>query len=100
LQWPLRSLQSLRCGWRAYMSVTQTLPRPTPAYLQNSEWIFDHIDELTHQYPNQWVGAYGGRVLAAGHGLGEVVQTAERLAPGHDIAYHFVDDGTLIYAAA
>ena len=72
-------------------------PLPTPEYMENSKWIHDHIDELAATYANMWVAAFQGRIIAAAPGLTAVTESAERQAPRYDIAYHFVDDGSMIY---
>ena len=71
--------------------------KPTAEYMVGSRWIRDHLAELVRIHPNQWVGVCQGRVVAANSDLGLVAADAERAAPPEDIAYHFVDDGTLIF---
>ena len=79
------------------MSFPTPLPVPTPEYMAGSNWIGDHIDELTAEYPNHWVAVYKGRVVGADPELGKAQDAAERTCPRADIAYQFVDDGTLIF---
>ena len=40
------------------------MPVP-PEYMRDSEWISAHIDELTEQYPDQWISVVDGQVIAA-----------------------------------
>lgn len=73
------------------------LPKPSIPYLRNSEWIYEHIDELTQRFPNQWIAVHNGAVIASGPDLSAVTRDAELVAPELEIACHFVNDGTLIY---
>ena len=78
---------------------TDNLPRPTAEYMENSNWIHDHIDELAAKYPNMWVAAHQKSVVAAGPGLIAVRKTAVSIAPEAEIAFHYVDDGSMIYGS-
>ncbi len=50
---------------------------PTPkAWADDSDWISDHIEELTEQYPDQWVAVVDRRVVAAGTDRSAVYQEA------------------------
>lgn len=81
------------------MTTPQVPPLPTPEYMNNRRWIAEHIVELVATYSNQWIGVHRHRVLAAGPGLDDVTHEAERNAPPYDIAYQYIDDGTLIFAS-
>ncbi len=79
------------------MNESPSLPLPTPTYMKNWRWIFDHYAELAARYATGWVAVHDGRVLAAGPGLGAVTDQAEKIAPPEHIAYQFVDDGSVIF---
>ena len=70
---------------------------PTAECMAGARWIGEHLAELVQAYPNQWVAVCGGRVVGANSDLGRAAIDAERLAPADDIAYHFIDDATLIF---
>lgn len=78
-------------------SVVDDVSPPSAAYIAASDWIVMHIAELARQYPNQWVAVHDGRVVGASAELGKTRASAESVAPRNDIAYHFIDDGTLIF---
>jgi hypothetical protein len=74
-----------------------SLSNPTAEYMAGVRWIAGHLDELVRAHPNQWVGVYRDALVGANADLGLAAAEAERVAPGEDVAYHFVDDGTLIF---
>ncbi len=79
------------------MDDTNAPPKPTAAYMAASQWIKDHLPELVREYPDQWVGVCMDRVVGADADLGRAGADAEKVAPAADIAYHFIDDGTMIF---
>lgn len=79
------------------MNSNHAPPALSAAHVAASDWIEQHLDELGQRYPNQWVAVHDGRVVGAGDTLREATEAAERVAPPEDVAYHFVDDGTLIF---
>ena len=81
------------------MSRSAALLTPTAEYMAGSRWIRDHLDELVRTYPNQWIAVFHDQVVGANPDLGIAAAQAEKAAPAADIAYHFIDDGTLIFSA-
>jgi hypothetical protein len=78
------------------MSQATQPPLPTKQYMDDFEWIKNHLDELAATHPDEWVAVHKGRVLAAGPGLTQVKTAAEAQVSATDIAYYYVDTGTLI----
>jgi hypothetical protein len=71
-------------------------PLPTKQYVDDFEWIQSHLDELGAAYPDEWIAVHKGRVLAADRDLGKVETAAQAQVSATDIAYYYVDTGTLI----
>ena len=79
------------------MSIANAAVKPTVDCMAGVCWIGRHLDELVRAHPNQWVAVHRDRVVGADADLGRTTENAEKCAPGEDIAYHFVDNGTLIF---
>lgn len=79
------------------MSANPSLLVPSAEYMAGSKWISEHLVDLVSKYPNHWVAVYRGRVVGADPGLGNAQDAAEKSCPPSDIAYRFVDNGTLIF---
>lgn len=67
------------------MTATERAPRsddvawgdPAPRqFVEDSDWLSEHMEELTDEYPDQWVAVVGGRVAAAGDDASQVYRTA------------------------
>ena len=74
-----------------------TIPLPTPAFNRNFDWIVQNFDDLSNQFPNQWIAVDQCRVLAADPGLDVVKKGATNSGTPGDTVYFFVDDGLLIF---
>lgn len=81
------------------MSTSAAPPAPSAEYLQDCAWIERHVEELVRDHANQWVAVHQGRVVAAGPDLGVVAAAARQAFPTGDVAYQFVDDGTLVFGS-
>lgn len=79
------------------MSQATKPPLPTRQYLDDCQWIEDHWTELVSTYPDQWVAVHKGRLLAGGPDLGEVSSRARSQCRATDVAYQFIDTGSLIF---
>ena len=60
---------------------------PLPArFWEDEHWLFEHIAELTEQYPDQWVVVYKKQVIGMGGGPSGLTQAIDQ-------AQHIVSDG-------
>jgi hypothetical protein len=60
---------------------------PLPArFWEDERWLFEHIAELTEQYPDQWVVVYKKQVIGVAGGRRGLTEAKEQ-------AQHIVDDG-------
>lgn len=80
------------------MSIPVSEIKPSATYMAGAAWLDAHIDEVVAQYPNQWVGVYKDRVVAADAELGKAKDTIPETIPRADVMFQFVDDGTLIFS--
>ncbi len=78
------------------MKSSSTLPMPSKQYIRDFRWIESHLDRLSRDYPNQWVAAHKGKVIATGDELGKVKAAAREKLGEKEIPVYFVDDGTII----
>ena len=63
---------------------------------RNWDFLHTHFLELREKYPNQWVGAYQGEIVADGDCRQSVLDEIERQGiPGADIAALFMRTGPL-----
>lgn len=81
------------------MASTDQLPQLSGAYEANSRWLMEHLADVAREHPNQWVAVHGQSIIAADADLGVVTVAAAQAASPSDIVFHFVDDGSLIFAA-
>lgn len=80
------------------MPATDQLPQLSDAYMENSRWLLDHLSDVVRRHPNQWVAVHARHIVAADADLGVATAAATKCAPSTDTVFHFVDDGSLIYA--
>ena len=58
---------------------TEHIPLPIPPpeeYWEDHDWAYDHLSEISRQYPNLWVAVVDKQVVAAGKVMSEVRATA------------------------
>ncbi len=79
------------------MSRVPPLPLPTPSEVEDWRWIDEHMTDLVHRYPDQWVAVQNGVVLAAGAAMDEVARAAETKCQSYDIVLEFIHSGTRIF---
>jgi hypothetical protein len=60
---------------------------PLPArFGEDERWLFEHLAELTEEYPDQWVVVYKKQVIGVADGRRGLTEAKEQ-------AQHVVDDG-------
>jgi len=66
----------------------------TPRYFwEDSKWFFEYGEEITRQYPNQWVAIYNQKVVAVYEG-GEWVKLDPELPVEPESCFtFFIEDG-------
>ena len=82
------------------MPSASQVPTLSPAYMDNSRWLLDHLSELSGDYRDQWVAVCGRKVVAANPDLSVVTAAAAQMSPVEDTVFHFVDGGSLILVLA
>jgi len=54
-------------------------PTLSRQFLRDRQWVADHMQELITKYPNQWIMAYNGKVIAHGEEVKSTWQRADEL---------------------
>jgi hypothetical protein len=79
-----------------------TNPRPpqpaSPEYWKTKQWLLRHDSELVQEYPDEWIAAWGDRVLSSGTDLTGVRDRARRNVGGDDFILWFVEATPRVYA--
>jgi len=75
---------------------------PLPAHFREDEhWLFEHIAELTEQYPDQWVVVYNKQVIGMGggpSGLTEAIDQAQHIvSDGERLVTFFLESKPYVY---
>ena len=66
-------------------------------YFDDQKWISEHAQELTEQYPDQWIAVYNKEVVTAGKDAGEVLRSAKEKTGGRDIALELLSSIRMLY---
>ena len=75
---------------------------PLPArFWEDERWLFEHIAELTEQYPDQWVVVYKKQVIGMGsgpRGLTEAIERAQHIvSDGERLVTYFLESKPYVY---
>ena len=75
-------------------------PLPT-RFWEDEHWLFEHVAELTEQYPDQWVVVYKKQVagIGGGHkGLTEAIEQAQHIvSDGERLVTFFLESKPYVY---
>lgn len=96
---PSTTMEKEKIEVESTMASTDQLPQLSGAYEANSHWLMEHLADVACDHPNQWVAVHGQRIIAADVDLGVVTASITPTAATSDVVFHFVDDGSLIFAA-
>jgi len=75
---------------------------PLPVRFREDEhWLFEHMAELTEQYPDQWVVVYRKQVIGTGggpRGLTEAIEQAKHIvSDGERLVTYFLESKPYVY---
>jgi hypothetical protein len=75
---------------------------PLPARFREDErWLFEHVAELTEQYPDQWIAVYKKQVVGTGsgrRGLTEAMEQAQHVVEnGEPLVTFFLESKPYVY---
>ena len=74
------------------------LPCPPPKeYWDDREWAYDHLSELSQQYPDLWVAVVDKKVTAAGKVIAEVRATARQKTGRQSFPVVLAERGIYVY---
>lgn len=84
------------------LSVEETaemrLPSPvSKGYWKNSEWAYEHMNEISAKYPNQWVVIFDKKVIAASRSGSEAEQIAREKVGDQEFVILFAEKGIRVY---
>ena len=67
------------------------------AYWNDSQWANAHLEEISREYPNQWVAIVGRKVVAAGLNLDTVISEAEEKTGHKEFPIYFAEGKLRVY---
>ena len=73
---------------------------PTPVsqeYWEDSEWAYEHMNEISEKYPNQWVVICGKKLVAASISGSEAEQIAREKVGDQEFVILFAEKGIRVY---
>lgn len=75
---------------------------PLPArFWEDERWLFEHVAELTRQYPEQWVVIYREQVVAVGRSRREARQAAvEKLGDVGPLVVYRLESKPYVYSSS
>ncbi len=74
------------------------LPSPGPKeYWEDSEWAYEHMNEISEKYPNQWVVIYDKKVVTASTSGSEAEQIAREKVGNQEFVILFAEKGIRVY---
>ena len=79
---------------------TEHTPLPTPPpkeYWEDHDWAYDHLSEISRQYPNLWVAVVDKKVVAAGKVIDEVRATARQKTGRQSFPVILAERGIHVY---
>jgi hypothetical protein len=75
-----------------------TLPSPiSKEYWENSEWAYEHMNEISAKYPNQWVIVFDKKVIAASRSGSEAEHIAKEKVANQEFVILFAEKGIRVY---
>lgn len=66
-------------------------------YWENSEWAYEHMNEISEKYPNQWVVIYDKKVVAASTSGSEAEHIATEKVGNQEFVILFAEKGIRVY---
>jgi hypothetical protein len=74
---------------------------PLPArFWEDERWLFEHVAELAHLYPEKWVAVYREQVAAVGRSRREARQAAvEKLGDVGPLVVYRLESKPYVYPA-
>ena len=79
---------------------TEGLQRPPPPpkeYWDDCDWAYDHLSEISQQYPNLWVAVVDKKVIAAGKVIAEVRAAAQHRTGRRSFPVILAERGIHVY---
>lgn len=74
------------------------LPSPPPAeYWDDHDWAYEHLSEISRQYPNLWVAIVDKKIAAAGKVIGDVRATARQKTGRRNFPVILAERGIHVY---
>jgi hypothetical protein len=78
---------------------------PLPArFWEDERWLFEHVAELTEQYPDQWVVVYKKQVIGTGGGRRGLTEAMERagniVSDGERLVTFLLESKPYVYPTA
>ncbi len=74
------------------------LPRTGPQeYWEDSKWAYEHMNEISEKYPNQWVVIFNKKVIAASRSGSEAEQIATEKVGDQGFVILFAEKGIRVY---
>jgi hypothetical protein len=74
------------------------IPPPGPKeYREDSEWAYEHMNEISEKYPNQWVIIFDKGVIAASINGSEAEQIAREKVGDQEFVILFAEKGIRVY---
>ena len=79
-------------------SAGMRLPSPvSQEYWEDSEWAYEHMNEISEKYPNQWVVIYDKKVVAASTSGSEAEHIATEKVGNQEFVILFAEKGIRVY---
>jgi len=74
------------------------LPPPgSKEYWEDSEWAYEHMNEISEKYPNQWVIICGKKLVAASISGSKAEQIARGKVGDQEFVILFAEKGIRVY---
>jgi len=72
-------------------------PPVSQEYWEDSEWAYEHMNEISEKYPNQWVVICGKKLVAASISGSEAEQIAREKVGDQEFVILFAEKGIRVY---
>ena len=79
---------------------TEGMKLPSPGskeYWEDSKWAYEHMNEISEQYPNQWVVIFNKKVIGASRSGSEAEQIATEKVSDQEFVILFAEKGIRVY---
>jgi hypothetical protein len=73
-------------------------PPVPPEYEEDFQWALKNMDEIAHNYPDQWVAIVNKQVVAAEKSWGRARRAAEKKTGRKEFPIFFVEEDMRFYA--